>query len=450
MHPPLTIIEASAAMRAGTLTPLELVGECLERIGRLEPAVSAWVSVDAEGALQAAEGLSDELAARKCRGPLHGIPMAIKDIFDVAGMPTRAGSTITDARPVAEDAPIVALLRRAGAIILGKTVTTEFASFDPPPTKNPWNAACTPGGSSSGSAAATALGMCTAAIGSQTGGSITRPASYCGVAGIKPTFGRVSRRGVVPLAFHLDHIGPMARTIADCAILLHTIAGPDARDPASSMRPNFELPQEWDRPAQARPPRLGVIRKYFLETADPETAALTEAALAKLQAAGATLVELPLPEYFDPVRAMHRRIMAGEAADYHRATYGAPRAGYSRQVAALLDEGFAITSAEYQEALRHQLAFRNAMERTLSEVDAAVIPSTVSPAPADLTTTGDPRFNSPWSHAGIPTASIPCSLSRSGLPVSLQLLGRAWTEGPLIQTAVWCEGKLGFAAVPPS
>jgi aspartyl-tRNA(Asn)/glutamyl-tRNA(Gln) amidotransferase subunit A len=191
-----------------------------------------------------------------------------------------------------------------------------------------------------------------------------------------------------------------------------------------------------------------MIRPYFFDGADPETAQLAEAALRRLAGDGAKLVELPLPDYFANVHAMHRRIMAAELADFHRAAYGAPRQGYSPKVAELLTEGFAVTMGEYQVALRHQTAFRNAMERTLSDVDAAVIPSTVGPAP-DTTTTGDPRFNSPWSHAGVPTVSIPCAVTKAGLPISLQLLGRAWSDLELLQTAVWCEQRLAFEALPP-
>lgn len=440
-----TVVDAASAIRRGILTPRVLVDECLARIAHFEPQISAWVSVDADAARIEADRLTRRLESGASPGPLLGIPVAIKDIVDVAGRPTRAGSPLTSPEPASEDATVVARLRSAGAVILGKTVTTEFACFDPPATKNPWNAACTPGGSSSGSAAALALGMCTAAIGSQTGGSITRPASYCGVAGFKPTLGRVSRQGVVPVAFHLDHVGTMARSIADCGMMLAVIAGPDARDPASSNRP----PLDWQPDECQGPPRLGVLRPFFFEVADAETTALCDGALNKLAGAGARLVDLPLPRYFDDVLTMHRRIMACEAALYHQARYGAPRPGYGPKVAALIEEGLAASQREYHEALVHQVAFRHAVEVSLADVDALVVPSTPGPAPADLSTTGDPRFNAPWSHAGVPTASIPCALTGSGLPVSLQLIGRPWEESKLLDAAVWCERELAFADVPP-
>ena len=241
MQYPLGLTEAAAAIQRKMVSPLELVEDCLNRIARFEPRLSAWVVVDADAARDAARRMTGELAQGTTRGPLHGIPVAIKDIVDVAGFPTRAGSNLTDPEMVSEDATVVARLRRAGAIILGKTVTTEFACFDPSPTRNPWNLAHTPGGSSSGSAAAVATGMCAGAIASQTGGSITRPASYCGIAGVKPTFGRVSRGGVTPVSFHLDHVGVMARSAADCAALLATIAGDDPEDPGSVPHEDFSL-----------------------------------------------------------------------------------------------------------------------------------------------------------------------------------------------------------------
>lgn len=447
MENPLTLLAASSAIRQGNLTPLELVADCLSRINRCDARVSAWVSVDASGAFQAAERLTRELADGKNRGPLHGIPVGIKDLVDVAAMPTRAGSSLTDSRPAATDATVVARLRAAGAIILGKTVTTEFACFDPPPTHNPWNLAHTPGGSSSGSAAALALGMCLGAIGSQTGGSITRPASYCGVAGCKPTFGRTSRAGVVPVSFHLDHVGPMARTAADCAVLLAAIAGDDPRDPACSprAREDFRLATGVAAPQS---PRLGVVRPFFFEQADAEVARLTQAALDALGERGARLVELALPEGFDRVHAMHRRLMVCELVDFHRREFGAPRAGYGPKIGSLIDEGFATSMADYQEALRHQVAFSLAVARSLANVDAMVIPSTPTAAPG-VETTGDPKFNSPWSHAGVPTVSIPCALTPAGLPISLQFVGPAWSEPQLLAVATWCEERLAFNGVPP-
>lgn len=449
MQYPLGLAEAAVAIQRGTLSPLELVEECLDQIDRWEPDLAAWVVVDRDGALETARRLTDELARGTGRGRLHGIPLAIKDIVDVAGFPTRAGSALTDAAPATEDAHVVALLRRAGAIILGKTVTTEFACFDPSPTRNPWNLAHTPGGSSSGSAAAVAVGMCSGAIASQTGGSITRPASYCGVAGVKPTFGRVSRRGVTPVSFHLDHVGVMARSAADCAALLSAISDDDPRDPGAWSHEDYSREPRADRIANDRAPRLARLRSFFFDGADLEVAELTEAALCQLRETGAEVFDFPLPEGFEYVHTMHRRIMAAEAANYHRATFGAPRPGYGPNMAALLAEGFEMSMDDYQEALRFQHAFRQTVARTFAGVDALVTPATPTAAPAGLESTGDPRFNSPWSLAGLPTVSIPIALVQAGLPISLQLIGAAWSDTQLLAAAIWCERKLKFCPQPP-
>lgn len=444
MQPPRTILETADQFRAGHLSPTQLLRACLDAIDRFDGDVRAWTLVDRVGAQQAAEAAARELAAGQDRGPLHGIPIGVKDIVDVAGMPTRAGSPLTDARPATVDATVIARLRTAGAIILGKTVTTEFACFDPSPTRNPWNLAHTPGGSSSGSAAALALGMCIGAIGSQTGGSITRPASYCGISGAKPTFGRTSRAGVVPVSFHLDHVGAMARTAVDCGLMLSAMAGADPRDPHAAPWPDVAF----DGSVANSPPTLGVVWPYFFDEAETEVAEPTRNAIHSLVERGARLVELPLPDGWDAVHAMHRRIYFAEAAELHARQYGAPRDGYGPKMAELLAEGFAVSMADYQEALRHKVGFSNAVNQLLAEVDALVVPSTPTAAPAGLDTTGDPRFNAPWSHAGTPTVSVPCGLTAAGMPLGLQLVGPARSDARLLATAVWCEQVLEFSAVP--
>src|SRR5579884_2063582 len=258
---PSTLHAAAEAVRQGQVTPIDLVEQCLERIDRCEERVRAWVFVDKEYARAEAKRLTDELRQGQRRGPLHGIPIGVKDIFDVFDWPTAAGSRLWAHSVARRDATVVKRLRQAGAIFLGKTVTTQYASFDPPPTRNPWNLERTPGGSSSGSAAAVACGMCYGALASQTGGSITRPAAYCGVPGCKPTWGRVSKVGVVPLAPSMDHVGVMAGCVRDLAILLQIIGGFDPRDPDCSPG---DMPDLTARLAEGAPssraPRLGRLR----------------------------------------------------------------------------------------------------------------------------------------------------------------------------------------------
>jgi len=440
-----TIHSAGSELRTGRLTSLDLVEACLARIDRFDSRVRAWVSVDAEGAREQARRLDRELQAGQRRGPLHGIPVGIKDIVDVAGWPTLAGSSLRRGHVATNDATIVARLRAAGAVILGKTVTTEFASFDPPPTRNPWNLDRTPAGSSSGSAAAVALGMCVAAVGSQTGGSITRPAAYCGVAGCKPSYGRVSLSGIVPLAFHLDHPGPIARDVADLAIMLSALAGYDAGDPASADRPAADYTAE---PAREEAPSLALLTGFFADAASVDVRQSVSAAVARLRAAGARVVEVAPPVSFAEVIANHRRIMAVEAAAYHRGNYPARRSEYGRQLAALLDEALATSALDYAEALAHRERFTRDIEAVVAGYDALVTPATTTTAPTPETT-GDPRFNAPWSYVGLPTVCFPCGVAPDGLPVGWQLIGGRWREGPLLSTAQWCEREIGFSATPP-
>ena len=466
MSQPLTILEASAAIRDGSLTSSELIESCFAQIDKLESRVHAWVRVDQEAARREARCLDDAAARGHFSGPMHGIPVGVKDIVDVAGVATEAGSPLRAGRIATADAPVVAALRDAGAIILGKTVTTELASFDPPPTRNPWNLDRTPGGSSSGSAVAVALGMCLGAIGSQTGGSITRPASYCGVAGLKPTFGRVSREGVVPVSEHLDHVGPIACRVADLAlmfdVLKSTSPGGTAEDksgataglPSSADGVDDVTSALLDKPAVAHadvykhPLSLGVFESFFLETADAAIRETTLNVIEQLRNAGATVSVVSLPGSFDELHAMHWRIMAVGAAAVHGEDLAAHRERFGPNIAGLLDEGLATSPADYQAALAHQRRFTEQLDARLADVDAVLTPSTDTTAP-DRSTTGSPKFNAPFSYAGVPTVSIPCGLCPDGLPASLQLVGRSGRDESLLAAAAWCEQSLGFNQLPP-
>lgn len=438
------LAQAARALRAGRLTASDLLEQCLARIDQWEEQVRAWVLVARDDSRRQAREADLAAVQGHWLGPLHGIPIGIKDLIDVEGWPTRAGSPLTTDRPAAADAPLVARLRAAGAILVGKTVTTEFASFDPPPTRNPWNLACTPGGSSSGSAAAVALGMCLAAIGSQTGGSITRPASYCGIAGCKPTFQLISDAGVVPLTYHLDHPGPMARRVEDLAILLQVLADPAA---VNNLAP-IQAPAYASLLNAGHRPRLGTFADFFHERSSPAVRQATATAIQRLAAAGATIHTLPLPAGFDEVHTMHRRIMAVEAAHLHRDLFAKRREQYGAQITTLLNEGLAIETSDYVAAIEHQSRFRHAVHDSLQEVEAILLPATCDTAPHDLSTTGDPVFNSPWSYAGVPAVSIPCSLAENGLPVAMQLIGPALGEAQTLAAAAWCEGVFDFSATP--
>jgi Asp-tRNA(Asn)/Glu-tRNA(Gln) amidotransferase A subunit family amidase len=428
-----TISGLSQAIRSRQTTCAALVEQCLARIDEWEPRVKAWVSIDRDGALGRARELDAEIARAAWRGPLHGIPVGIKDLIDVAGRPTAAGSTLRARDIAATDAPVVAALREAGAIILGKTVTTQFACFDPPVTKNPWGLERTPGGSSSGSAAAVATGMCLAAVGSQTGGSITRPASFCGVAGCKPSFGRVSVAQVVPLAQTLDHVGPIARCVADLAIMLDAMTDKSAAKPVAPVETCSDAVH-----SSPAPPVLGRLRGLFADRAEPASLKLFEQALDRLAAAGAKLANASLPAAFDDVLPRHRCIMIAEIAALHERRYAEHRDDYLPRLSGLIEEGLKVPAVEYVRARDHQSRLKADMAESFAGCDVLICPATVGPAP-DASTTGDPSFNAPWSYTGLPTVSVPFGLHPDGLPLSLQLVGRPGNETTLFRAAAWCE-----------
>ncbi len=423
-EPQTTIAALIDDLRAGRRSCVEALQSCLERIDAREATVRAWVVVDRERAMAQARDRDADLAAGRWRGSLHGVSVGIKDIIDVAGLPTAAGSELWADRMADEDAPIVTRLREAGAVILGKTVTTPYAWIDPPPTTNPWDPDRTPGGSSSGSAAAVACGMCLGALGSQTGGSITRPASFCGVSGLKPSFGRLEVAGVLPLSPCLDHPGPIARTAADLALLWQALR-PD--DPAAAVAD--------------RPPRLGRLGGIFRSKAEPSALDALESALAAFAGAGATVAEAPLPEGFDAVSIQHRVIMSSEAAFLHEARANICPEDYPDRISALIDEGNAYRATTYLYARDHQERLKRSMLASFDGVDALITPATVGPAP-DRSTTGDPVFNSPWSYTGLPTVSIPVALAPEGLPLAVQIIGKPGREAELLGLARWCEGVL--------
>ncbi|MGZ3431662.1 MAG: amidase [Isosphaeraceae bacterium] len=423
-----TIAGTARRLRQGEVTCEGVLQSCLDRIEHREHEVRAWVIVDREGALVQARDLDAELQAGRDRGPLHGMPIGVKDIINVQGLPTSCGIAGWEGSTDPIDASIVARLRKAGAIILGKTVSTPFAWIDPPVTRNPWNLERTPGGSSSGSAAAVACGMCLAALGTQTGGSITRPSAFCGVAGMKPTFGYLDDQGIFPLAPTLDHPGFIARAVADLRLLFEVCRRPDS--PAEQYAP-------WVRGAVDRP-RLSRPHGIFDSLASPEMGAALNSALGCLGDAGAEVCVFGATRLFEPMLRDHRVIMAAEAAAAHRELGDAKPPAYPPRIAELLREGDAIRDLDYLQACGHLSKHRLVMDEWLKRVDALVTPATLGAAP-DPSTTGDPVFNSPWSLLGLPTVSFPIGLSADGLPLAVQLIGRARFDLHLLRTAQWCE-----------
>ena len=422
-----TIRDAAADLRAGKLSCVELLDGCLARIDQHDGRIRAWVVVDREGARRDAAKADAELKSGLDRGPLHGIPVGVKDIIDVFDLPTACGSALWRNSIARHDAPCVTRLREAGAVLVGKTATTQYASFDPSPTRNPWNAERTPGGSSSGSAAAVAMGMCLAALASQTGGSITRPASYCGVPSIKPTFGRVSTDGVLALAPSMDHVGAMANCVEDLEILLHAISCPGSY---SAPRCNEPVPV------------IGISRGFFRRYADDAVNRMMAMVRETLTEQGVAFVDIDLPSSFEEVIPRHRTIMAVEAALYHQERLARHPDDYAPNITQLVREGIACPAPEYARCKSHQQRLTEDMHMVLNGVGALLCPATTRAAP-DAGTTGDPAFNSPWSYTGLPVVSLPVVLDGDGLPLCVQLVGSHGAEAQLFAVAAWCARRLG-------
>lgn len=443
----LSVREAVAAIRAGRLTATALVEAHLRRIDAVDPDVQAWVAVDRAGALETAAALDAEAGRGRLRGPLHGVPVGLKDIFHVAGLKTTAGARgFADVVP-AEDATSVARLRAAGAIVLGKLHTTEFAFLDPAPTRNPWHAGRTPGGSSSGSAAAVAARLVPAALGSQTVGSTIRPAAFCGVVGLKPTYGRVSRRGVIACSWSLDHVGIFARGVADAALLLGVLAGHDPADPGSAaLRPPDLAAVVAGVPD--RPPRLGLVGEPFRERATPEMQSHLDALASRLASRGAVVEPVSLPAIVPALVSAVHVVLRAEAAAYHADLYRAHADEYRPKIRAAIEAGMCIDAALYLRAQRVRRQARRELSALLGGFDALLMPAASGTAP-DRTSTGDPIFNAPWSGIGAPSIALPTALGADGLPLGTQLAGAPFAEARLLAAARWVEAVVGFTGAPP-
>ena len=425
----LSVVAARDAIKGGTLSPVDLVEACLARIRALDPTIQAWIHVDEAGARTQAALREEEAKAGKLRGSLHGIPVGIKDIFDVQGLPTTAGAKAWAHRRATQDAPSVQMLRARGAIVLGKTHTTQFAYRDPAPTRNPWNLEHTPGGSSSGSAAAVAARMVPLALGSQTVGSVLRPAAYCGVVGYKPPHGAIPTDGVVPLAWSRDHVGIFARSVADLGPVLQAYA------------------LSGGGIAVNRPARLALAPE-LVARAEPEVAASVQAAARAFATAGASVDEVKLPASFAEIHEAGQMILEAEAAAYHESHFAVHSAEYGDGIRALVQTGLTRPAAAYVRADRARRRFREDVERAFASFDAVISPTAPALPPRGLTWTGDASLCAPWSSAGFPAVTLPTGVSRSGLPLAVQLVSTPTRSDILLYFAAWCETVLGFTAAP--
>jgi len=435
----LDIDELGRRYRARDLSPVDVAAAYIARIERLDKTLNSYVTVTAERGL--AEAREAEAALRRGEaGPLAGIPVAYKDLYATRGVRTTAGSALLADWIPDRDASCVSRLRQAGMVMLGKLITHEFAfgiqfpGHRFPPARNPWNLDHVPGGSSSGSGAALAAGLTAGALGSDTGGSIRGPAAFCGIVGLKPTYGRVSRAGVVTLSWTLDHTGPMARTVRDCAFILQALAGYDPADPASSREPVPDYTAGLDQGMRGL--RVGIPREYFFHDVKPEVVASFDSAMETLRRLGALVQDVSIPSIWAAPAFMV--IMLGEAFAYHARDLRERPELYGEVLRDKLMAGALFTGEEYVQAQRLRSRLREDMHRALAEVDVLATPTTPGTAPA-FATVLDPGFPfgrsnmAPFNMVGLPALALPCGFAPNGLPISLQLAGRPFDEATVLR-----------------
>ena len=431
----LSAADAARAIRDGAVSAEQLVQSCLARVREVEGEVQAWHFLDPEHALAQARARDLDRSEGRPTGPLHGVPVGIKDVIDTTDMPTEDGTVLHAGRRPMHDAAAVAMLRAAGAVIMGKTVTTECATYSPGKTRNPHNPAHTPGGSSSGSAAAVAAGMVPLALGTQTNGSVIRPAAFCGVFGYKPTFGMVPRSGILKLSRALDHVGMFARSLEDLALIGEQLAGHDAADPDTQPRarpPLLEvLAQE-----PPLPPLVGLVKGPLWERADPETREAFEELAAAL---GDRVEEVELPGSADNALQWQKTIMEAEMALNLDVEWEKGRDRLSDSLRAQLARGREVSALDYQKALARIPVLNEAFDEIYARYDALLAPSAPGTAPQG-TATGDPSFCSLWTLCGMPALNLPLLRGGNGLPLGAQLVGPRGGDAQLLRTARWLTG----------
>ncbi len=439
---PLGLLDTLRAYREGRATVQDYVASCSQRVAALEPRLQAWEWFDASRAMAEAEeragGILQDL-------PLFGIPVGVKDIIATRGIPTRYGSRIFANNVPTHSAWIVRRLEALGGLVMGKTVTTEFAYRQPGKTRNPWNTAHTPGGSSSGSAAAVAAGFVPIAIGTQTLGSVIRPAAFCGVVGYKPSLGAISRTGIHPFSPTLDTVGVFARSVADAAWFGACLMGPDPRDEATLTRGAEKILRVPLEPLPA-PPRLAVVRTQKWPLASDAQKSHFEESIAKLQAAGATLREVNLPRLFDDAWDIVMTIMSRDAVKSFASIESRHRIRLSPHLIDILDRGHRVTPEQYTRARNKRDEYRRWLDAVFEKNDAIATIPAAGEAPEGLANTGDAAFCSLWTQAGLPAISIPSGRGPRGLPLGLQVVGRYREDEHALEVAAWIESTLAFDA----
>lgn len=430
----LSLIEAANAIRSGALSPLDYLETLLSRIDAIEPRVQAWATIDREAVLSEARQMETEAKKKQFRGPLHGIPVGVKDIFYTKNLRTTMGTTAFADFVPTYDAAVVRKLRHAGALIMGKCVTTILVFLDPGPTRNPWNTDHTPGGSSSGSAAAVAARMCPVSIGSQTVGSVGRPGAYNGVVSMMPTQSRVDLAGAFPLAWSLDHVGAFSRSVADMEALFESIS-------------ESPIPSHRDR-ADHRKARIGVVRGFFHDKADAQSREGIETLAGKLADAEFPIDEAVMPGIFELHPAILRTILRSEAASTHHNLIIEKPYAYGPKLRDLVQMGTLIDAASYLRARRVRRHYQREMLRLFEHFDVLLTPGAPGPAPEGIGATGNPVMQAPWSLADFPSMTLPSGLSSNAMPLGIQLTAAPLHEGLLLETAKAIEAIIGFSAKP--
>jgi aspartyl-tRNA(Asn)/glutamyl-tRNA(Gln) amidotransferase subunit A len=445
----LTLKEVSEALRRKTASPVDLTEACLKRIETYNHALNAFITVTRDQAMEAARAMEAEQRRGKWRGPLHGIPIALKDNIDTAGIRTTAASELFKDRVPSEDAGVVRRLKNAGAILLGKTNLHEFAYGGSSsvsyfgPVHNPWALDRVPGGSSGGSAAATAAALCFGSLGTDTAGSVRIAASYCGIVGFKPTYGRVSNRGVVPLSWTMDHVGPLCRTVEDAALMMGVIAGYDEPDPSTIdvAVPDYQSAFKM----QVSKLRLGIPRTPFFDELDPEIAKAVDAAIEVLRKLAATVGEITLPAVDIPMDEIYSRVRSVEAFAYHAQWIAESPEKYQEITRErIVKNAAAVTAPAYAQA-RHQIDLvRREISKTFANVDLLIMPTMPGP-PVMIAQGGSPtsvsiRNTSPIDVLGLPAISVPCGFTTAGLPIGLQIVGAPFAESTVLALAHAYEG----------
>jgi aspartyl-tRNA(Asn)/glutamyl-tRNA(Gln) amidotransferase subunit A len=429
----LGAVELRDRLASGAVRAVEYVEACLARIAEVEPQVQAWAWLDGDAAVAQARALDARRASGAAIGPLHGVPVALKDVIDTRGIPTENGTPIDAGRVPRTDATLVARLRAAGAIILGKTVCTECAFLHPGKTRNPHNPAHTPGGSSSGSAAAVAAGMVPLAVGTQTGGSVIRPAAYCGVVGFKPSFGLVSRTGILEQSPFLDTVGVFARSVEDAALLVEVLAGHDPADPATEALPTPRLLTTALSQVPLKP-ILASVRLPQHDLADAQTIAAMDELV---QTLGKQAFSAPLPPGFEAAADIRQRINFAEMAHCYAGLERRGRAQMSPVLTAAIDEGKSILARDYLSALGLRALLNRGLDDLFDHCDALLCPATPTPAGLGLESTGSAIFNGLWTLCGTPVITLPLLHADNGLPMGVQLIGRIGDDARLLRTARW-------------